>query len=375
MSSPSATSAPTARRSPEPDTDRPLSRVRGLTCSSCGGVLEIRVGARVVTCPFCSSALLVPGEIGVRQWAVEPVLDTDRALAVARGWLSRGLRRDRRLRREAKPGGAMLCFLPFFRVEADCVGVALGTEERRRTIGSGKHRRVQTYEVDVERTAERSFDRTFPAVAVAEWGVQKIDLRGDTLVPFDERSLQRRGMVFPPTGSQLELMQAALEGFRRRTDPSRGLKRLRFRFLETLRERLSVIYYPIWVVRYTFRQRSYQILVDGEDGSVLYGKAPGNDLYRAVALVASQAISLFIATTVLQLVGINLGGLAVLGAMVGGAMLWGWRRFRHGGVVIEGTGVEAEDSLDKLLEKTELASLVETIAPDSIQGYLRLLEK
>jgi len=145
-------------------------------------------------------------------------------------------------------------------------------------------------------------------------------------------------MVFPATGSEREVFAAALRRFKELADPAAGLHQVRFRYLETLRERLSVVYYPIWVVRYHFRERAYQILVDGEDGSLAYGKAPGNDLYRALVLVATEAVVMFITTTIVQHIGVGIPGLAILGALGLGVLWWAWRRFRYGGVVIEGSG-------------------------------------
>jgi len=316
-------------------------RVQGLSCPNCAGALAVDGGLRVVHCPYCDTPLLALAEVGVRRFAVEPAVDSARARQIAGRWLRRGVSKDPRLAREAEIGEAFLSFLPFYRVEADCVGVALGTERRTRWVGSGKRRRMQTYEVDVERRAERHFDRTYPALNVAELGIRRVDLSGDHLVPFDSDRLERRGMVFPPTGSAAEVRQAALAAFAEEADPARGLARRRFRFLETLRERLSVIYYPLWIVRYRFRGRAYQVLVDGEDGALAYGKAPGNDLYRALALVATEAAAMFLLTTALQL-----GGAFEILALAGGAALamlaWGWRRFRHGGVVIEGSGAGEE---------------------------------
>ena len=324
---------------------------------------------RVVVCPYCETPLLALSEVGLRRWSVAPKIDLAEARRVARDWLSQGWRRDRRLRREAVQGEALLAFLPFFRMQSDAVGFALGTEERRRTVGSGKNRRTETYEVDVERSQTRSFDRTYPALDVAEWGVQRIDLRNDELVPFEPESLRRLGMVFPPTGSQVEIQEAARKQLERLADPSRGLKRVRFRFFETLRERFSVIYYPLWIIRYRFENRSYQILVDAEDGSLVYGKAPGNDLYRAVMMVLSQAATLFVATTVVRFVGINFGGLAVLGTLVVGGLLWGWKNFRHGGVVIEGTGVDtSEPSTDWTNLTGQTTEPLETLLGDLLQG-------
>jgi uncharacterized protein YbaR (Trm112 family) len=317
--------------------------VTGLACPACAGALEVAEGQRVIACPYCGQPLLAVSELGTGRFAVEPEVGADAARASVRRWLAAGWSKDPALDREAVVGEALLCFLPFFRVRVDCLGIALGTERRRRTVGSGKSRRTQTYEVDVERRAEKSFDRTFPAVNVAEWGVSKVSLAGDRLIPFAAGALERRGMVFPPTGSEAAVLEAARRDFQAEADPARGLERVRFRYLTLLRERLTLVYYPLWIVRYRFRGRSYQVVVDAEDGSLAYGKAPGNDLYRAVMLVSAEAAAFFLATTALQwaLAGGGDRGELVLGAgAVALAILaWGWRKFRYGGVVEEGSGV------------------------------------
>ncbi|HEX9669114.1 MAG TPA: hypothetical protein VGC93_06470 [Thermoanaerobaculia bacterium] len=323
----------------------PAAAVRGLSCPACGGALEVAPGLRVLACPFCGTHLLATGEAGVRRFSVEPKLDAAAARGAAVAWLAAGWNKDPRLKREAEPAESFLCFLPFFRIQADAVGLALGTEERRRTVGSGKNRRTETYEVDVERTVEREFDETSAAVQMAEWGVQRVNLVGDRLLPHDAEALESAGMVFPPTRSEVEARAAALARCREEADPAKGMKRVRFRFLETLRERLSVIWYPLWVVRYRFRGRSYQVLVDAEDGSLAYGKAPGNDLYRALMLVGAEAAACFLFTSTLQHLVDSDDGCGVVigaGALALAILAWGWRRFRWGGEVVEGSGVVAE---------------------------------
>ena len=363
--------SPDTAQVPDQETEAAFAgRVEGLSCPSCGGALDVVTGLRVVTCPYCEKSLLATPEVGVRRWVVKPRLGVDRARELAKRWLSRGWSKDARLRREAETGEAILCFLPFYRVEADCIGFALGTEERRRTEGSGSHRRQVVEEVDVERSLARSFDRTYPALNVAEWGIQRIDLMGDEIVPYDGVVLEGHGMVFPPTGSEVVVKKAAIEQFKLQSDPARGLKRVRFRHLETLRERLSVVYYPLWVVRYRFKDRSYQLLMDAEDGSLAYGKSPGNDLFRAAMLVGSQAVALFLGTTALQLVGGSPAGLLIIGGAVVLALTWGWRRFRHGGVVIEGTGVDPELDLGEAWSTLTDRDAQEQILRDLMQGRL-----
>ncbi|HEX2163407.1 MAG TPA: hypothetical protein VHM02_05615, partial [Thermoanaerobaculia bacterium] len=324
------------------------ARVTGVSCPSCGGALAVDSGARVVHCAFCSTGLLATARLGVRRFTVAVEIDAAAAAAATRRWLGSGIAKDPRLRAEAEIGDSYLAYLPFFRVAADVIGWALGTEERRRTVGSGKNRRTETYEVDVERRVERHCESTFPALHVAELGVRRVRLAGDRLVPFDAEALARAGMVFPPTRSEAEAREAALASFREDNDPAHGLKRVHFRWLATVREALSVVYYPLWVVRYRFRGRAYLALIDGEDGHLAYGKAPGNDFYRAAVLIGTEATVCYAGTTVVQHLGDGLEVFA--GAAVAAAFLlaWAWRRFRHGGVVEEGSGVEGRPLLPSL---------------------------
>jgi len=311
--------------------DRTPPKISGLSCANCAAPLEVAPGLRVLVCGYCDTPLRVTGAPGVRRFSVAPEVDAERAREAARKWLISGWNKDRRLRARAEIGEAFLCFLPFYRVEADAIGSALGTEVRKR--GDSEK------EVDVEHQIEEHLDRTFPAVQVAEWGVQKIDLAGDRLEPFDGGVLERQGLVFPPTASELEIRDGALADFKQAVDPRRKMKRVRFFWLDTVHERLTVVYYPLWVVRYLFEDRAYQVLVDAQDGKVAYGKAPGNDLYRAAAMVGSQMAATFVATTVLQS-GIidDWVPLVLLGLFCIWILSFGWKRFRWGGEIVEGTG-------------------------------------
>jgi hypothetical protein len=78
---------------------------------------------------------------------------------------------------------------------------------------------------------------------------------------------------------------------------SRKKRHLNQKFFEKfhyLRQKLSLVYYPLWVARYEYRGRNYQVVVDGTNGSLLYGKAPGNIFYRALVLIGGMAIGNFI---------------------------------------------------------------------------------
>lgn len=334
MSTTSATVAGSERPVPGPGNELRIL-VTGLSCPNCGGALAVEPGRHTLRCPFCDTPLLVVGEFGLRRLAVQPKIVREQAVTETLGWLAKGWNKEPRLRRETRVAEAFLCFLPFFRVEADAIGYAFGTEKR--TTGSGEDQRTEI--VLVERRIERHLDRTFPAVQVAEWGVGRVDLRGDQLVPFDLDHLERQGMVFSPTVSQAEVCDDALASFKTASDPAAGLHQVHFRYLATLRESLTVIYYPLWLVRYRYRKRSYQAVIDAEDGRLAYGKAPGNDIYRAVMGVVALAAACFIFTTALQWSKGDDGIVGLIAGIVALPILgWGWQHFRHGGVIEEGSG-------------------------------------
>ncbi len=129
---------------------------------------------------------------------------------------------------------------------------------------------------------------------------------------------------------------------------ARGKKRLKRKFFEKfhfLRPRLSLVYYPLWVTRYEYRKRNYQVVVDGVKGKVLYGKAPGNIFYRAAALVVGMALGnlVLVNGTILALLLLSGGSddegslLLLLIPVAAGLSLIvaGYRAFRYGEEVEE----------------------------------------
>jgi hypothetical protein len=93
----------------------------------------------------------------------------------------------------------------------------------------------------------------------------------------------------------------------------------------------------LWVLRYLYRGRAFQVVVDGSTGKVLYGKAPGNTLYRAAVLVAGMALGAVLVIDIPALIlsqasdSDGATGIAVALFVVGlGIMGAAYRAFRYG---------------------------------------------
>ena len=313
----------------------------GLTCASCGGTVDVQEGRTNVECRYCGTPQAVVGERGVIRLMVLNTLDQDQAREVVRRWFRKGIRKEPALRKEATSEETFLAWFPFVRARLDAIGWILGIKTKKRKRGN----RWETVKQPIEYSVERAVDLTMPAADMAEFGVHRVDLGGDEILPLDDELLRSRGMVFRPNRSLEEIAALLKERALVEVKTANRLDRVSFSWLTSVRRRIGLVYYPLWVVRYGFRGRTYQVLVDAQDGSLAYGKAPGNHLWRAFCLVASCAGAAFVGTTLLQHVDVllrsdeGLKGLGIVGLVLAGLVYWGYRQFRHGGVVEEGTGL------------------------------------
>ncbi len=319
--------------------------IKGITCPSCNGELDIREGLHSFNCKYCGTLLVVKGETGTLKYYVPRKLKREDAIARAFNWLGKGMSKARGLRLKAKVEDAFLVFIPYWRVKADVVGWIFGQEKRTSTSNG----RTTTYYVDVERKIQNTFDRTYSACDVAELGVKKINLTGDTILPVDFESLQNEGMMFNIIASEKEAFDYAKNVFAAEARNNVNLYNVSFEHYDLVRENIGIVYYPLWVIRYSYENRTYQVVVDGEDGSICYGKAPGNNLYRAVMGILSTGAGMFLTTFfalfLLFEIDEKFPFIAFIISFVIGIYLInrGYKKFRYGGELEEGTGLEHKE--------------------------------
>lgn len=332
--------------------------IRGITCPSCSGELDLREGLRSFNCKYCGTLLVVRGESGTIKYYVPKKLKREDAVAKALGWLGKGISKARKLRTDAKIEDAFLAYIPYWRVRADVVGWVFGQEKRTSTSNG----RTTTTYIDTEKKIQKSFERTYSACDVAELGVKKINLTGDTIHPVEFETLQQDGMVFNIIASEKEAFEFAKENFSGEARNAINLYNITFEHFDLVRESIDIVYYPLWVVRYSFAGRTYQVVVDGEDGSICYGKAPGANLFRAVMGILGTGIGMYMMTF--------LGVFSMLEFdekfpfiaffiifFIGMAVTrWGYKKFRYGGEVEEGTGLEVDSQTSVNSIVTDLKS-------------------
>lgn len=319
--------------------------LKGITCPACAGELDLREGIKSFNCKYCGTLLLTKGVEGVIKYNVVKKVQRNIAIQNMFNWLGKGFAKARGLKNTAKLDDAFLVYIPYWRVRADVIGWVFGKERRTQTVNG----RTTTYYVDVEKKIQKQYDRTYAACDVAELGVRKVNLAGDEMLPVNFENLQSEGMMFNIISSEKEVTDIAKSQFVEEAVNSVRVDQITFQHNDLVRPNVSIVYYPLWVVRYIFQGKTYQVVVDGDDGSICYGKAPGNNLYRAVMGIFGTAIGTYLITFfgIFGIIGDGDSAKAAFAVYVFAfifgiiIMMWGYKKFRYGGEVEEGTGIVA----------------------------------
>ncbi|MEZ4518602.1 MAG: hypothetical protein R3C44_17875 [Chloroflexota bacterium] len=297
---------------------------QGLVCPNCSGVVPVTEGTRIVKCPYCGTHSLIQGDRGILRWQIDHKVDRNGAEKVWRDYLS-GMRKASDLRQSAQISEIILVYLPFWRVEATVAGWLFG--------------RVRSSE-DSTKPAEFSiFERmrwNEAALDVGDLAIHQVKMDRLDLKPMDSERLHAEAMVFDPIDSSTDALARAQQYFMQQTERKAKQKTTYYRNIQFLDPVMGLAYYPVWIVHYTYRQRTYQVVIDGVSAKVISGNAPGNTTYRAAVLVSALAAGTFVLVNGSILVvtsGISEDGCGLLfiPVIVGlFIILWGYRNFRYG---------------------------------------------
>jgi len=331
------------------------SVIRGVSCPSCGGSLELAEGITSLRCKYCNVSLLVRGEKGVLKFHQLRRVDANEAVEAARRWFG-GMQMARDLRKTATFETQFLIYLPFWRVSGQVVGWVFGNKIRRETVKRGNRTEVRTRKEPVERSVMRSYVWTDAACDVSEFGVESVEMPFPEYSLYDRESLQKDGMVFEPTEARTQAVEQArcqmIEWARQGVD----VDEVTFEKLNVVDLRTSIVYYPLWVLRYGYKGRTYQVVTDGATNQVLYGRAPGSTLFRVMSLVGTMFAGSFVLTSALQS-DLDFRAVGFVALLCVALMLAGFWKFRYGGEVRKGGRRKSPGSAAQLRELRKLAGV------------------
>lgn len=253
-----------------------------VACPGCQGLLETREGERIIKCPYCDLLSTIIGDEGILRYQVKRRIDASQAHEILHSFLRR-FNRVFDLDKEAKIMETTIAYVPFWSTRARVASWQFGfTQDAER----GTVRPIES-----EFLTEFSWSEA--ACDLNEFGLHSLGLGNHVLELFDPEELHKGGMVFEPTGSAEAHRQRTLEVFSDEIKKKSMIRNVENVELKLFNEKVSLVYYPLWIVRYKYRDRLFQVVIAGESGKVLSGRAPGNIMLGAITLVVGMAIAAF----------------------------------------------------------------------------------
>lgn len=326
----------------------------GLNCPACGGAISIDEGENTVLCQYCDSTLYIEGDQGVSTIAFRQKQLRDSAMNSTLAWWRRGLK-ARDLRTVGKITEAYPIYLPFWRATTRVAGWICGYEERQIRDQHGKV--VRTERIPKEVMVLQDYVWSEIACDPGDLGIRSLqNFIGETGFT-DFESIP----TFEATTSKDDAARRAADDARSKARASAHVPKVTFEKLHVLPKSLTMIYYPIWVVRYNYRDRMYMNTVDAVTGQVLSGRAPGDPLYQSLSVTGGTFLGGVVAAA-----GIILAAgdyrIALAGIGAGLVILYiAYRFFRHGSEIVQGEFKEKKSLASALKQLQEVGKQMEVL--------------
>jgi hypothetical protein len=320
----------------------------GLNCPTCGGAIQVAEGESTIICQYCGSTLYVEGDQGVHTVAFKNKSTKEIVSASTFSWWKHGLK-ARDLAKTGKILEMYPIYLPFWNATTRVAGWVCGYEERRRTDSQG---RVTVERIPKEVMVLQDYTYTQIACDPGDLGITAMkNFQGEMgyedfeMIPTFESTTSKDDAT---SKARADAIDKALAGAH--------VPNVTFKKLHAIQKKLSLIYYPIWVVRYDYRERMYMDTVDGVTGKVLSGRAPGDPLYQALAVTAGASIGGLVAAGGFLLS--EMDNRIPIAGLVGGVIILvvSYLFFRNGSERAEGAFSDKKPSAKQTIQQIQQLS-------------------
>ena len=308
----------------------------GVTCPSCGGSLKVKEGQSSIRCEYCYANLFIANPRGVKSFFLKPRITAGKAKLEALHCISK----NSGGRIKAKYTSVVehkLIHVPFWRMRGRFIGWICGEEielkriEKSTATPSGKiSRQVLTQEsIPFSKFVSKHVNWSAPACFMKHLGMQGISLKASMLEwEIFNHDFKTTMNIALPTISAKTARMDSYQHITNIAKPS-GAKIDASRF-HLFGSTLSIYYYPVYFLRYKFKERVYVITIDGNNGSIIRADVPGRKKINPAGFFFIPALFAFLAETYFPLLLIAAGSVYIIDQIQGNRVIMphAWLKFR-----------------------------------------------
>jgi ribosomal protein L37AE/L43A len=309
--------------------------LHSVECPQCAGPLGVREGRRILVCGHCGVRVAVKERDGFSRWYFPGRVDRLKAVGAGSAWLEQHPGIAKRAR-NAHFVEAQLAWAPIWEYKALVVGWEFGSRFRTQNelVGEEDNERLELRlvreRVEEPHLRERRFFQA--ATDLAALGATRPRITGrEPALPLLAGELDASALILEAEGTAAEMIE---KGRRAVLQPLSGALSPDVH-LFALRESTTLLFYPLWLLRYQDGNRSYRMVVNGRDGTVNSATAPADIGEQVVRLIVTVA-SMVVAVAFLVWLGIERGAVraptlvaAVIVSVVALLMVWRFRAQRE----------------------------------------------
>jgi hypothetical protein len=243
-----------------------MSVVDEIKCSHCGGPIAFKPGEILATCKYCGFTVVI--ETGQTFTFEHSLLlngyDQTQIEESIRDWMREGFLKPSDLAKKSKIMQKELIYLPFWVVSAEAKSSYKGIFERiaPAIVKEGK--------------VEKEYNWLVLARKATEFPTKEYDVPLEGKIPFDFRKIEAFAKVL---NSEIDKDEAVELAKQQIEDHHRYLIKEDVDKVVEMKTELNVkqvvyLHAPIWFVKYEYKGKDYQLLMDGATGTSIKGDIP-----------------------------------------------------------------------------------------------------
>jgi hypothetical protein len=260
-----------------------------LNCPSCGAGITVKEGDRIVTCSYCGAEQFLSGIKGtVRSIIPFSLTEFDAKKVVLHHFRKRETAQD--IPQQGQLKEVTPIYVPFWRVREGFYGWRF-----RPAIAPQVIKRVAAV--------------TVPACSTGGLGFTSVRMEPDDLADqnlYEPEKAQREATVYDVTIPREDILELTRNRVLGKTQ-GRGSSSIFFQRIKRVSTSASLVYFPFWLVKYSYKGGLYQVVVNGRRGLVVSGRFPANLSARLGPLIVACALGGFVATSIFSARGLTRG--------------------------------------------------------------------
>jgi len=260
-----------------------------INCPNCDGRIEIPKQSSTVVCEYCNTTVNVKsGEILKENYFMHLQYDLDQATEKLYSWGMKQLGAPKNLN-QSKVVESKLVFWPFWVVEVEAKATYTGVQKKPDFKGSDNQRSLQWNKISETGKLDLEQDIFIPANPDTPKSLREYIIPTKRKEFFDkDQILEVRGTTKPVQMEQKVALQKAKKMMSNvlREEALKEVDSISRMDEELKTPAVFLVSIPIWHIKYCYKIRNYDALVDGASGRLVHLEFPRKMAFRAMTLLS-----------------------------------------------------------------------------------------